>query len=270
MALQDSRIFGVWHTGSDPGIINGFGRYGMNNRLYVADTQGAGTYPNIYANIQWTNGYDESRFGTHWDMAYIVTGPEGAPSISHKQGTQVDAPPANTDNAPSPVRVDANHPGAADTQEAESATNYIGFKAGTTDASFIEAIQHIAELSALPALGQPATDASAADWKTWADANLEYWTTWTVGTFAPTTPTTPGGETYNWHMVNRCGTPGTTYLMRSPSDTLFAVGAAYDLSEVVVSEGAAPGNIIEIASEASEGTPDFAIGSMPPGTECTA
>ena len=51
---------------------------------------------------------------------------------------------------------------------------------------------------------------------------------------------------------------------------LFAIDQGYDLTSVSIVSGSAPDNHIVVVAEASEGSEDFEIDSMPTIQECIA
>jgi hypothetical protein len=241
-SAQANRTFGVTYSGGTNAIISNFAT--SKGRLHAANTQDI-VHPNNYANVQWVAGPSESSGSI---IAYAKFNAEGNPVVVSTIGDQ------GSDGTP----------GTADA--------YIGFKRVSNDAEFVAAIMSIAAAQGNPndfTESVPTTSSTATEAKTFADADLPYWTNYTV-TEAPG----PGGgeeTSYRYYTITRCG--GTTqYVMRAPGTGLIlANDQGYDLSAVIISEGAAPGTHIVVVSGPEEsGTEDFAIGSLPSTLECTA
>lgn len=233
-----NRTFGVTFSGGINAAILNFTT--AKGRLHAATGQDI-VHPNNYANVQWVAGPSES---TGSIIAYAKFNAEGNPVVVTTIGDQ------GSDGTP----------GTADA--------YIGFKRVSNDAEFVAAIVSIAAAQGNPndfTETIPTASSTATEAKTFADADLPYWTNYTVS---------GGGEgpveaNYTWWNVTACGGVQQS-LMRAPENAILAVGQGYNLASVVISSGEAPDNHIVIASEGSEGTPDFAIGSNPPILECTA
>lgn len=239
-SAQSNRTFGVTYSGGTNASILNFTT--AKGRLHAASTQDI-VHPNNYANVQWVAGPSET---VGKIIAYAKFNAEGNPVVVSTIGDQ------GSDGTP----------GTADA--------YIGFKRVSNDAEFVAAIVSIAAAQGNPndfTETIPTASSTATEAKTFADADLPYWTNYTV-TEAPG----PGGgepASYTWWNVTACG-GSEQFLMRAPDNAILAQGQGYDLSSVIISEGSAPDNHIVIASEGSEGGSYFAIGSNPPMQECTA
>ena len=236
-----NRTFGVTYSGGINASISNFTT--AKGRLHAATGQDI-VHPNNYANVQWVAGPSES---TGSIIAYARFNAEGNPIVVSTIGDQGSDGTPGTDDA------------------------WIGFKRVSNDAEFVAAIVSIAAAQGNPqdfTETIPTSSSTATEAKTFADADLPYWTNYTV-TEAPG----PGGgeepANYTWWQVTECG-GSTQYLMRAPQNALLAAGQGYNLASVIISEGEAPGNHIVISDEGVEGSPYFAIGSNPPMLECTA
>jgi len=241
-SAQANRTFGVTFSGGVNAAILNFTT--AKGRLHAATGQDI-VHPNNYANVQWVAGPSES---TGSIIAYAKFNAEGNPVVVSTIGDQ------GSDGTP----------GTADA--------YIGFKRVSNDTEFVAAIMSIAAAQGNPndfTENVPTTESTAAQAKTFADADLPYWTNYTVSGEAPGPGQGGGQETYTYWNVTVCGGV-EEFLMRAPDGTVLQVGQGYDLSAVIISSGEAPGNHIVIASEASEGAQIFAIGSEPNTLECTA
>jgi len=238
---SNNRTFGVTYSGSANNSISNFTT--VNGRLHVATGQDI-VHSNNYANVQWVAGPAE----TASIVAYIKNNAESMPTPVTTLGVQApggDGTTRGTDDA------------------------YIGFHRVSSDAEYVQAI-----LAITAAQGDPQTftgstidgTSTAAEAKTWADANLTYWSNYTVN---------PGGggenpTTYNYYTVTACGGVEQK-LMKTPSTgMLFAIDQGYDLTSVSIVSGSAPDNHIVVVAEASEGSEDFEIDSMPTIQECIA
>ena len=231
-SAQANRTFGVTYSGSTNASILNFAT--SKGRLHAANAQDT-VHPNNYANVQWVAGPSES---TGSLVAYAKFNAEGNPVVVTTIGDQ------GSDGTP----------GTADA--------YIGFKRVSNDAEFVAAIISIAAAQGNPndfTGSVPTTSSTAAEAKTFADADLPYWTSYAV---SGGSPAPGGGETYSWWSVTACGGV-EQYLMRAPENAILAVGQGYTLEAVIISHGSAPDNHIVIAAEGSEGSEYFAIGSEP-------
>jgi len=238
------RTFGVTYSGSTNDSIFQFST--SKGRLHAANAVNV-VHPNTYSNVQWVMGPSEA---TGSIVAYAKFNAEGNPVVVTTIGDQ------GSDGTPGPD-IPENHA-------------YIGFKRVSNDEEFVAAIISIAAAQGNPqdfTGSVPTTSSTAAEAKTFADADLPYWTSYAVSAGSPN----PGpGETYSWYNVTECG-GSEQYLMRAPGGGVsLIVGEGYNLAAVIIDEGAAPGNHIVIASEAEAAAGYFAIGSNPPLLTCTA
>lgn len=251
----NSRIWSVF-TGTVHSAPSNYTAHGPSNRLIRANQQAES---NVYSGLTdsyWINGINENRLGFTWHIAYLICDNQGFPQLSTTTGTQPTPPPDNADNP-----------------QLEENNEYIRFKAGSGDDAFIAAIQHIKDLN--EAAGNilnngafPTKGDSVDVWKSWADSNLDYYTNFTAAT--TTTTQAPAGN-YSWWNVTTCG-GSEQFLMRAPQNAILVPDQGYDLSAVIIEDGAENvlGNHIVIYSEGAEGPNSFAIGSTPPQLECTA
>lgn len=193
-ALNNSRIWSVF-TGTAHAAPSNYTSQGVNNRLIRANQQSESTVYDGLADSYWVNGLDESRF--LWHIAYLICDNEGVPQLSTKTGTQTTPPP--------------HSPGTTN-ELGETNNEYIRFKAGADNGSFIAAIQHIKELN--EAAGNvlnngsfPNPSDSADVWKSWAEANLDCYTNFQ----AITTTTTE--EPTDKYLITQCGGTNETATM---------------------------------------------------------
>lgn len=215
----NSRIFGAIHGTTIHGAQLNYTSAGITGRLYVANQQAQSFYPQL-ADTQWINGIDESRFT--WYIAYLVTDNEGTPLLNTKIGTQTSAPPQVS-------------PGALGSED----NAYIRFKGGDTNDAFIAAIQDIktqneAAGNVLNNGSFPTAGATADEWKSWADANLDYFTNFE---YAVTTTTEgPSEEVYSYIYGTIC-TTSTTVQIRTTRPLLeWTAPATYDLTSGIMSQ----------------------------------
>ena len=189
----NSRIWSVF-TGTVHSAPSNYTAFGPNTRLIRANQQ---SESNVYSGLSdsyWTNGINEAREGFAWHIAYLICNNEGQPQLSTTTGTQPTAPPDNADNP-----------------QLEENNAYIRFKAGTGNSAFVAAIQHIKQLNedagnVLNNGSIPADKAPAATWKTWADSNLDYYTSYVVeATTTTTTMQSYAGRI--WTLLNESGNP---------------------------------------------------------------
>lgn len=250
----NSRIFGVSHSGA----INTIPGFTNSGRLHAADTQST-PQNNSYANVFWCNGVDESRFT--WSIAYIIRDSEGNATVSTTVG----------------VDPEGDYVGEAGTADA-----YIRFKGGSGNAAFIAACQHIVSLNEAAgyAYGNPApVNGTAAEWKTWMDANADYWTNFV--SVATTTTTEGPSETYNYFYGTIC-TTSTTVQIRSTRPALeWTAPATYNLAGGLMSQEVAnlfPEGlhaIVNLTGESNvdnynaEGANQITFNTAPPTATCS-
>lgn len=201
MANADSRKFGVRFEGVDNGLLLGFQQPGPDTILYVAnntETNG-GSIPNTnLANVKWYNGVDEERFNGGKVIAYTVVNGAGVPQLITTEGIQTEVPPQG-----SPLAISSENDA------------YIRFKSVADNAEFEEAIYQIIALN--EAAGASFNDpnpiqgsATTAQVKTWADANLNYWTNFETQEVTTTVaPTTYSGV--KWQLLNDGSEAPITY-----------------------------------------------------------
>lgn len=193
-AINNSRIWSVF-TGTAHAAPSNYTSQGVNNRLIRANQQSESTVYDGLTDSYWVNGLDESRFA--WHIAYLICNNEGQPQLSTKTGTQTTPPP---------------HSVGTTNELGEFNNEYIRFKAGADNESFIAAIQHIKELN--EAAGNvlnngafPNPSASVDVWKSWADSNLDYYTNFQVIT------TTTTEEPQDKYLITQCGGNNETATM---------------------------------------------------------
>lgn len=235
----NSRIFGVSHSGA----INTIPGFTNSGRLHAADTQST-PQNNSYANVFWCNGVDELRFT--WSIAYIIKDSEGNATVSTTVG--VDPEPRDY------------------VGEAGTAPAYIRFKGGSGNAAFIAACQHIVSLNEAAgyAYANPTpVGGTAAEWKTWMDANADYWTNFDPA-LATTTTTTDAPVNYFYWTYYECTNPSNVGTLQT--EIAIAAGEAYDITTGAQSEGLVPSGIIVIQTQADASTPDIILGNPPTAT----
>lgn len=230
----NSRIFGVIHGSTIHGAQSNYTSAGVTGRMYVANQQAISDYPKL-ADTQWVNGIDESRFT--WFIAYLVTDDEGTPSLNTKIGTQTSAPPQDPAGA-----------------VGEEINAYVRFKGGDDNASFIAAItdiknQNEAAGNVLNNGSFPTSGDSADVWKSWADANLDYYTNFDYVTEATTTTTE--APTYFYATASNCA---DDWFGAVRSTQRLTNGAIYNVDESELYPAETEGKIVVI---------DASVGARP-------
>lgn len=258
----NSRIFGVIHGSTIHAAQPNYTSAGVSSRMYVANQQSYAIVPTL-AETQWINGIDESRFT--WYIAYLVTDDEGNPQLNTKIGTQTSAPPQVS-------------PGAVGSED----NAYIRFKGGDTNDAFIAAITDIKEQN--EAAGNvlnngafPNSGDSADVWKSWADANLDYYTNFVA---TATTTTEAPGETYTYVYGTIC-TTSTTVQIRSTRPALeWTAPATYNLTGGLMSQDVSNlfpegDKIVNVNGESNvtnfneEGANQITFNTAPPTATCS-
>ena len=257
----NSRIFGAIHGSTLHGAQVNFTSAGVTGRLYVANQQAISDYPKL-ADTQWINGIDESRFT--WHIAYLVTNDEGTPQLHTKIGTQTSAPPQVSPEA-----------------LGEENNAYIRFKGGDTNDEFIAAIQDIkaqneAAGNVLNNGSFPSAGSTADTWKSWADANLDYFTNFD---YVAATTTTTQAVTYNYIYGTICSTT-TEVQIRTTSPLInWTAPATYNVTNGIMSAGVASlfpegDKIVNLIGESNvtnfnaEGANQITYNTAPPTATC--
>jgi len=238
MANSDSRKFGVQFTGADNGPLVGFQQYGADNVLYVANnigTYGGSTHNTNLANVKWHNGVDEVRISKY--VAFVVVDASGTPQVITTEGIQPEVPPQV-----SPLAIGTEN------------DTYLRFKHVTDNATFEEAIYQIIALNdaagasfseAPPIEGQ----ATTAQVKTWAEANLNIYTNYTVGATTTTEAPTPTYAGRIWQVTNEGGIDFTIHYYPLQQDDINNPVSAMDGSPL---GGGQSRNICSLASSETE------------------
>ena len=248
---SNSRQFGVSFSGANNTGVTGFTNSTLNGqagRLLYGTTQSS-EYPNNYANVQWINGIDETRFT--WSLAYLTYNNESMPIAATTIGID-----------------DGDYTGTPGEDPA-----YVRFKGGTNNNDFIAAVTHIYNLN--QAAGYtfseafPLSNQTADVFLTWFNANVDGWTNFVYEAANPIGES-PAPSSYSWWNVTDCGQVEPIYLMRAPQNAILVPNEGYTLEAVIITEGAAPSNHIVIVDQAEEAPGYFAIGSTPNQLTCTA